>query len=385
MSVGEGRAATREVPGPAPAEDPAPTKARDHRRNNIDGLRLSLAFLVLYSHSYPLGLGTESTEPLSRFSRAQATLGSVAVDFFFILSGYLITQSWDRSRGWASFLRKRFARIYPAFVVAAAVCIWVVAPLGGADRGAVYSWGAVVNNSWRVAQLRGDFQSAAGPLETFAGNPVRALNGSLWTIRYEFWCYVGVMLLGACALLRRRALVLALFVAAIGVHFLFEWKDLTNGGKILGTIFGYPRHWARFLPLYLSGVVAYLWRDRFAPRFGLALAALIGLAVACRVPHGLIFAMPTLGTYLVLYLSFTTDVRWHDAARYGDFSYGIYLYAYPIQQLIVHAFGRTVDPHLLFALAAPPTAAAGILSWYAVERRFLRMTHPRPADRPAGA
>ena len=353
----------------------------DHRVNNIDALRLILAVLVLFSHSYPLGIGSEEDEPLARLSGAQLTLGTLAVDGFFILSGFLIAPSWERSRSAASFLRKRVARIYPGFLVAAAVCFWVVVPLSRPEGFRIGPFRDLLGHLGDVLRLR--FPESPG---TFPTNPAPgAVNGSLWSIPYEFWCYIGVMVMGAVGLLRRRGLVLGLFVAAIGVSFVVEYRDLKPGGMILGRIFGYPPFWARLLPYYLAGVVAHLYRDRFRPDRRWALVALAGVLAATQVPHGVLFALPTLGTYLLLYLAFTTDWRWPGAAKYGDFSYGIYLYAFPIQQLIMRALGHPVQPWTLFALALVPTLLAGVASWYLVERHFLRPAPALPGGRDGGA
>jgi peptidoglycan/LPS O-acetylase OafA/YrhL len=89
----------------------------DRRLNNIDFLRLAFALLVVFSHSFPITQGSNTAEPFMRLTREQATGGSIAVDAFFILSGFLITASYSRSASAFSFLKKRIARIYPAFLV----------------------------------------------------------------------------------------------------------------------------------------------------------------------------------------------------------------------------------------------------------------------------
>src|ERR1700722_19521297 len=103
----------------------------DRRENNFDFMRLSLAVLVIYSHGYALGLGSEDSEPFIRFTGGQVSGGVIAVNAFFVMSGFLITASAERSRGVGSFLQKRVARIYPAFVVAALLTATFVIPLSG--------------------------------------------------------------------------------------------------------------------------------------------------------------------------------------------------------------------------------------------------------------
>lgn len=351
-------------------------------RNNIDALRLLLALLVLLSHSYPLATGTERDEPAARASGGQTTLGGVAVAGFFMLSGLLIARSWERSPRAGEFLRRRVERIFPGYLAAVATCLVLVAPLASPTATRNLLGGRWVADLGSILVLRG-FTS---PPDAFAGNPAPGvINGSLWTIPYEFWCYVGVMALGATTLLRRRWAVAELFVASVAVSVAFTALDLHPGGKILGRIFGYPPFWARLLPYYLAGVVAHVYRDAIRLDARLAWGAVAGLAVGCVVPHGIELALPTLGTYLLIYLAYTPALRWHHAARYGDFSYGIYLYGFPIQQLIVMKFGPGLHPLTLFGLALVPTVLAGALSWTLVERHFLRRSGARAAEfDPAG-
>src|ERR1700753_104786 len=99
---------------------------RAHQPNNFDFFRLTLAVFVLFSHCYPLGTGSEAREPVLRLTHGQMTGGAVAVDLFFVMSGFLITASAERSRSLGSYFKKRFARIYPAFLGAAAGGVSVV-------------------------------------------------------------------------------------------------------------------------------------------------------------------------------------------------------------------------------------------------------------------
>jgi peptidoglycan/LPS O-acetylase OafA/YrhL len=250
----------------------------------------------------------------------------------------------------------------------------VVVPLASPAGASVFSWETVLDNSWRFATLRG-FHTP----DAFINNPTPlAVNGSLWSIPFEFWCYIGVMLLGLCGFLKRRSLVLALLVISIITHFVVEWRGLTPGGKFLGVIFGYPKFWARLLPCYLAGTLLYLYRERVRLDWRWAIVALIGFLIAARVPHGLVFAIPTFAAYLLIYLAFTTVITWHRASAWGDFSYGVYLYAFPIQQLLMFTIGKPIAPVKLFLLSLTPTVLAGAASWHLIERWFLRPRQPKP-------
>lgn len=338
------------------------------KANNFDFIRLALAVLVIYSHSFPLGLGSEQAEPIHVWTHGQMTGGAVAVDLFFIMSGFLITASAERSSSVFSYLKKRVARIYPAFVVSAVLTAVIVLPMISATI-AGSSWGMrlgdFVLQTLRLREF--DYTGA------FATNPFPgAINGSVWSIQFEFWCYIGVALLMTLGLLRRRAWLLGLLLISVAVSVAFQVEGWVFGGKMLGVVLSSPQLWARLLPLYLAGVVFYLYRDRIRMSGWAALISVVLLVVAACVPYGCAALFPFAGTYLVFYLAFAPWLPLHSAGRFGDFSYGTYLYAFPIMQLLMRGIGHPIAPVLLFAYATPLTLLAAVASWYGVEQRFLR-------------
>ena len=347
----------------------------DQRQNNIDFVRIVLALLVILSHSYALALHSEQTEPFNLLSIGQATGGRIAVDLFFILSGFLIAASYERSSSALSYLRKRVARIYPAFILLTLLTVAVILPLAhGRVAGATLSEKAfnVIGNTLVLRSIGAD--------GAFPYNPAQwEVNGSLWSIAFEFWCYIGVMLLGLAGLLRSKKFLLTAFIGSIVISMLFAHFKWNISGAILGRIFGYPPFWARLLPMYLAGVVFYRFRQQIPLSPKLVVLAVAAMVVAFRAPLGYAALFPIAGTYLVMCFSFAPSIRLHGAARYGDFSYGTYLYGFPIQQLILQAFARPVSPLLLFACAAPVTVLIAAMSWYTVEKRFLQAAHKKSA------
>src|ERR1700743_1286518 len=106
--------------------------------NNFDSLRLIFAVLVILSHSFPLGRGSNDTEPLSVITNGALTLGDLSVWGFFVISGFLITQSWLRSSSTGKYLKRRVARIYPGFIVMSLVSALLIVPRAldpGSDSG----------------------------------------------------------------------------------------------------------------------------------------------------------------------------------------------------------------------------------------------------------
>jgi len=352
----------------------------DKRENNFDFIRLALAVLVIFSHSYPIATATESNEPMALLTRHQATAGDLAVDLFFIISGFLITASFERSSTLASYMKKRVARIYPGFIVAMLFCAFFVLPMSGGHLLKTSAASQFADFSLQTLRLQ-EFHYAGA----FANNPAPGpINGSTWSIQYEFWCYIGVVVLGIAGILRSNRLMIALFSGSIMLGVLFAIFKWTPGGKMIGIIFGYPPFWARLLPMYLAGMVFYRMRTHIKLTRKWIVWACALLVVAAQIPYGWPLLFPVVGAYLVLALAYHPALRLHGWSRYGDFSYGTYLYAFPIQQLVMQRIGPEGSPVVLFILATPATLVCAIASWHGVERWFLQRAH-KPAKVPAHA
>jgi peptidoglycan/LPS O-acetylase OafA/YrhL len=335
------------------------------RKNNFDSLRLIFAILVLLSHSFPLTRGSNLTEPLSVITFQQITFGNISVWAFFVISGFLITQSWQRSPKVGKYLKRRAARIYPGFAVAAIVTAIFIVPIAASSG--TYTPVSLENYLANTLRLQSFTYTSA-----FVHNPVsNSINGSLWSVPYEFWCYLGILALGLTGLLRRRLFVFALFVLSIGLHLYMVVAGWYPAGAMLGQIFGYPLFWATVLPFYLAGTLFHLYGGAVLLRKPFIAAAAVILVASNFVPNGFIVTMPICGAYLLMALAYLPALHPLNLGRFGDFSYGTYLYAFPIQQMLVqHAHGN-IAPLTLFAEATPLTLIAGALSWFLVERNFL--------------
>jgi peptidoglycan/LPS O-acetylase OafA/YrhL len=347
-----------------------------HADNSFDTLRLFFAVLVIFSHSFALGRGSDNTEPLFLLTRGQITLGNVSVWAFFVISGFLIAQSWTRSPNPLKFLKRRVARIYPGFIVAALLSALILVPIAA-------------DPATRHPVAIGNFLLQTLRLQVFDTPPIfihnawpNTLNGSLWSVPFEFWCYIGILLLGVAGMLRRRWLVAALFVAVIAWHLYLSITGWAPGGKILGIIFGFPLFWATVLPFFLAGSLFHLFGGVALLRKRLMIAALVILIASNFIPHALIVTLPVCGAYILLGVAYLPLLRPLNLGRFGDFSYGTYLYAFPIQQLIVYCGGGTMSPVKLFLLAAPLSVGVGVLSWFLVERHFLSKS---PSLRPGAS
>ncbi|WP_338870440.1 acyltransferase [Myxococcus stipitatus] len=326
------------------------------RSNNLDFLRFAAASGVIISHAFPLGEGPkEGTEPLTVFTHGQVSLGIVCVAVFLVISGVLISRSWERGQDARGFLQARTLRIFPGLAVSLVLTAF---GLGAAFTtlplreyfAASETYTFILRNLTLVEPqwaLPGVFQS-----NVYAS----AVNGSLWTLKYEVGFYLVVLGLGLAKLLKKEW-ALAGWCLTAGVSFLH-----------IGRLGFWPE-----LGLYFGGgMVLYLWRDRVRMSPWLALACVAVLAATAMAGTGLKVAMGSCGAYMVLYLAFIPSRLAH-FGRHGDFSYGVYIYAFPVQQAVTALVGGPMPWWQNALLSFPPTLLLGFLSWRFVERWALRV------------
>lgn len=330
-----------------------------------------MALLVVWSHSFAIYLGSEETEPLSLLMNSTYDAGKVAVLVFFVISGFLICHSFLNSESLAKYFQKRVLRIYPGYMVATIICAFVVVPLFSSRSLDDFTGAELAKSIGSNLLLQGYFP----PSDAFGGT---AINGSLWSIPYEFWCYIGLAGLGIAGILKSRFTCLAITVAVMAIR---VWLDLTGrhpGGGFVGAMIGYPYLWFVVLPCFMMGVCFYLYRD-WIPRSRLFLmAAILFLILAPNLPierlHAQILTnliLPPTISYATFYLAFNESLRLQDAASWGDFSYGTYLYAFPIQKMLWAAFGTVIAFPVYVVINLTLAVSAGVLSWYLVEKWFL--------------
>lgn len=323
----------------------------DHsRRNNFDFLRIAAAFLVLVSHQFALnGLPEPSVFRMS--------LGTFAVLIFFSVSGFLVSQSWRHDPHVLRFLLKRFLRIWPGLAVVTLAAAFVLGPLVSVlDAQAYFAHPDLRDflRNLKVTTIRYVLPAV------FEDNPhPRAVNGSLWTIPLEVRCYFALLVAGIIGLMARRW-TMALGTLAFGIYFFGVAFDAKN----------YQYHFALY---FFAGVCLDLYRHAWErqPAWLLAAAGAASLALhLLGMDHAALLCMIPV---LVVFIGTRSTPVANRFGRYGDVSYGIYIYAFPVQQTVVWMTGKDFPfvPGLLIASAA--TLACAFLSWHLVEQPALRL------------
>jgi peptidoglycan/LPS O-acetylase OafA/YrhL len=341
------------------------------RDNNFNLIRMIAATAVLVSHAWPIARGVGTEEPLERL--LGLSLGGVSLMVFFAISGFLIARSYDWAPRIADWTAARVMRLFPGLAVALILTALVLGPAA-----TTLSLGAYAADPATLLYVPRNVTLVSlqyGLPGVFADNPLpSAINGSLWTLFHEAACYVGVLVIGLFGGLRRPRIMVAALAVWAGFYIAVDFTP--EAGPMLRL------HRLRDLSApFVIGAAFYVWRDRIPMRWTLG-AALAVLAVALRdTPAFLpVFTLAlSYGTFLLAWLPGGAIRGWN---RLGDYSYEIYIYAFPVQQLCVHAFGP-MTPLENIAVAAPITLVLAILSWRLVEGPALA-TRRRVADLLSG-
>lgn len=329
----------------------------DARNNALNAWRLALATSVIWGHSFTL-LGRDFPS-----GAVKHLLGAGGVDGFFAVSGFLITGSWLGNPHLREYLVARALRILPGYYVCLVVTAFVIAPIAIAIQG-----GAAIKLLLSTAPIEYVLMnSTVLVLKVDIGGTPRGVpypgtwNSSLWTLIFELFCYLAVAAIGIAGLGNRRwvspaILVVAVFGAAIAPPF--------RTGDAIATQLA-PNA-ARFALMFAAGALLYQWREVIPARWSLVgLSAVIVVAAAASLPNYRMVAAIPLAYAIIVSGALLHSKR---LRLRTDLSYGVYIYAFPTQQLLVICGLGTLHPTVFTIVATIATLPLAALSWFLVEK-----------------
>ncbi|RZJ15451.1 MAG: acyltransferase [Acidovorax sp.] len=337
-----------------------------HRANNFDALRVAAALLVIWSHQFalmgrpvPLVFGNEP--------------GALGVVLFFAISGYLVTQSWIADPSLPRFAIRRALRIWPGLTVLVVLSVFILGPMltelplqNYFDHPATHQhlFNLVLKTQ---TSLPGIFTSNPHP---------GSLNGPLWTIPLEVGCYVGLAFAGVLGLMRWRWYPLVIFAvsaAILQLRYSTPSPPQWSFGLQYAMIFALGASLSRWSFFWFR----YPWRTA-----GIVLSACSLLYYYGPAPlngQSPLFALAVLG---VVWGSSRTPGA-ASAGRFGDFSYGLYIYGFPVQQIVIWGFANQLSFPVALSLSLGGALFCAALSWHFIEKPALRWKPRRPSVRPS--
>jgi peptidoglycan/LPS O-acetylase OafA/YrhL len=332
----------------------------DNRNNNFNLIRLSASLIVLYTHSYALSghLPNQQGTPIAYFIYL---LGNVGVDMFFLVSGFLVTRSYIKRNDLKGFLWARMIRIYPGLLCAILFAVFIV---GLFDTQLNYKDYLKHHDIYNYIAINLSLIKTVVNLPAiFEGNHYpNQINGSLWTLPAEARLYLYVALFGIVGFFNRPRTfnIIACLLIAVAV----QWP------AYILLISDNPLYYSPAL-LFIIGSLFYI-NKVFIPSSGFVL----GLLFFCLI-YTLYYqntykdiAYTLFLPYFVFWLAYNAPLL-HFFNKLGDYSYGIYIYAFPIQQLIISRQKElNVDQFFFYSLFW--TLVIAIFSWHLIEKPALR-------------
>ena len=338
------------------------TKTRD---NNYNLIRFVAALLVLITHSFALALGGGDAEPLK--NSIGMTLGTIAVDVFFVTSGFLIASSFFERNNIIAFAWARILRIYPALIVAIAFCTFIVGLFFTTHTTYEYLSNPDVYRYFmkNITLFFGVEYMLPGVFESIPYK--NAVNGSIWTLPYEVKMYF------LLAVISSVAVSLKSWLGASGIQIIFLCIGvIAVAANILNHFyFLLPNNFTHLFSMFFIGSMFYLCRDKiFLSNKTFIFMSIILLSSFFDKDLFFVIYCITI-PYMVLYMAYVPagDIRGFN--KIGDYSYGIYIYAFPVQQSIASLVPNISVP-IMILLSFVVTFILSVLSWHFVEEKALK-------------
>ncbi len=335
------------------------------RDNNFNLIRIVAALAVLVTHSFALALGTGDAEPFRK--SLGMSLGDMALDAFFITSGFLVTASLLKKQRITEYFWARALRIFPALLLMLLLTVFLLGICFTTCSVSTYLSSAetYIYFAKCLTLITGVAYNLPG---VFDSNPLNNMvNGSLWTLPIEVIMYI-VLALGWFALqkvpkLRSTAFKIAIvyFTFVAGIHML-----------VRHFFFPTPSLFERLSFMFFAGATFYILRARIILIRWLFWFFVISLSLATVNKHVFFVIYVFTIAYILLYIAYIPSGLVRKYNQLGDYSYGIYIYAWPVQQSIA-ALIPGVSVSRMIVISTVVTISLAALSWHFLEQRVLSL------------
>lgn len=337
----------------------------DDRRNSYDAIRLAAAYLVMVSHGWAL-LGMLEKDFVWRLTKQGFSASWLGLAAFFSLSGFLIDRSSLNSADWKSFARRRFLRLWPGLAVVIIFVTFVIGPIFSSFGPVSYFSSA---QSWLYLAGLSIWGLRWKLPGSFPGNPLPEVNGSLWTLPYEAALYFVSWNIRSPSNTWRKLLPFVLFATLLLTR-CFAYEEVKGIGfrPMLMSV----HRLLDFGLFYLAGSCiqrAWAYRARLWWIFGVLLVVWLFSLGMETIRRPLDFIVLPLGVILLGSIPIPPLDR---VAKFGDFSYGVYIWGFPVQQILVHCFGaNNLTPFSLAVMGFICVLPIAFASWHLIEKRAL--------------
>jgi peptidoglycan/LPS O-acetylase OafA/YrhL len=317
--------------------------------NNFDLIRLIAALMVVYFHTFYLFKDSSHYDHGSFLLKGDS-IGGLAVYIFFFLSGMFITSSYINLKNSYAFIIMRIFRIWPALIVCIIFTVFAAGPLVSKYSINAYftskdTWGYLIHDIslYRVKYtLPGVFDANHYP---------SAVNGSIWTLPLEILCYLMVLLIGMSQAFKNKIAAVLIYSLVIALY-IINFHSMRDYLKV-------P------FPFFVAGSLFYMFRKYIPVDYRIWIALIVIYAVFFKL-----ILLYVLLVYSVLVLG--SSAIFKKVKLPGDYSYGIYIYAFLVQQLVANYLPE-ISPYKSLLLTVPLTVLLAVLSWHFIEKPFIQI------------
>lgn len=326
------------------------------KSENLHLMRFIAAIMVIISHAYPISTGEDVGEWFTELTNHQLTMGGFAVSLFFLCGGYLIAMSVEKNKTAVKYFKARIVRLFPSLIFVVVSCILI--------GSLISTWGPfgyiMSGETWKYL-LNSVFISVKTLPGIFVYNPYGAVvNGSLWTLPVEFICYVLCFIAYKLTFLQKKRFPISVPLVAIGAVAVWYF----------GSYAPMIREVVRPVLLFYIGMGFWVYREYIELNvryFAIAVAIGVLLFVLGLGQVAMLLCFP----YIMMYIWFGMKQCSPKVGVLGNYSYGIYLWGFPVQQMIMHyRGGEKMNPLLNAAIAIPVAVVLGVITYELIENKL---------------